>query len=79
LLSYKEPDGEDDDLRHTDLKARFYEYLKEIASDQQIIIIENTAPPDDVRILPCAQKFSGNPDEGRAGLFPVIERRRTPA
>jgi hypothetical protein len=28
LLSYKEPDGEDDDLRHTDLKQRFYHFLK---------------------------------------------------
>ena len=25
LLSYKEPDGDDDDLRHTDLKVRFYD------------------------------------------------------
>lgn len=73
LLSYKEPDGEDDDLRHTDLKARFYEYLKQITSDQQIIIIENTDPPDDVRVLPCAQKFTGNSEEGRAGLFPVAK------
>jgi hypothetical protein len=72
LLSYKEPDGEDDDLRHTDLKARFYEHLKQIARDHQVIIIENTDPPDDVRVLPCAQKFTGNPEEGRAGLFPVV-------
>lgn len=70
LLSYKEPDGEDDDMRHTDLKAQFYEYLKKIGIDRQVIIIENTDPPDDVRILPNAQKFTGNPDEGRAGLFP---------
>jgi hypothetical protein len=75
LLSYKEPDGDDDDLRHTDLKVRFYEFLKQIGSDQQIIIIENTDPPEDVRVLSCAQKFSGNPEEGRAGLFPVIALR----
>ncbi len=73
LLSYKEPDGEDDDLRHTDLKARFYEYLKQTAGDQQVIIIENTDPPDDVRVLSCAQKFTGNLEEGRAGLFPVAK------
>lgn len=72
LLSYKEPDGEDDDLRHTDLKVRFYEYLNQLGSDQQVIIIENTDPPDDVRAMSYAQKFTGNPDEvGRAGLFPV--------
>lgn len=74
LLSYKEPDGEDDDMRHTDLKAQFYEYLKKIGVDRQVIIIENTDPPDDVRIMPNAQKFTGNPDEGgRAGLFPIAK------
>jgi hypothetical protein len=71
LLSYKEPDGADDDLRHTDLKVRFYDYLKKISDDQQVIIVENTDPPDDVRAMPCAQKFTGTPEEGRAGLFPV--------
>jgi len=76
LLSYKEPDGDDDDLRHTDLKARFYEYLKQIGDDQQVIIIENTDPTDDVRLLPYSQKFTGNPEEGRAGFFPVVGSRR---
>ncbi|WP_375415063.1 AAA family ATPase [uncultured Bradyrhizobium sp.] len=72
LLSYKEPDGEDDDMRHTDLKAQFYNYLKNIGIDRQVIIVENTDPPDDVRALPNAQKFTGNPSEaGRAGLFPT--------
>ena len=70
LLSYKEPDGADDDLRHTDLKMRFYDYLKKISDDQQVIIVENTDPPDDVRAMPRAQRFTGNPEEGRAGLFP---------
>jgi hypothetical protein len=69
LLSDKEPDGEDDDLRHTDLKQRFYEYLQGIDDDEQVIIIENTDPPEDVQKLPQAIKFTGNPDEGRAGLF----------
>jgi hypothetical protein len=76
LLSYKEPDGDDDDLRHTDLKVRFYEYLKQIGNDQQVIIIENTDPPDDVRLLPYVQKFTGNPEEGRAGFFPVVGSQR---
>lgn len=69
LLSYKEPDGEDDDLRHTDLKQRFYHYLQRIDDGQQVIIIENTDPPADVQTLPQAIRFTGNPVEGRAGLF----------
>jgi hypothetical protein len=44
-------------LRHTDLKVRFYEYLTQIGNDQQVIMIENTDPPDDVRLLPYAQKY----------------------
>lgn len=69
LLSYKEPDGEDDDLRHTDLKQRFYNYLQNIEDSQQVIIIENTDPPADVQSLTQALKFTGNSEEGRAGLF----------
>ena len=68
---YKESDGADDDLRHTDLKMRFYDYLKHISDDQQVIVVENTDPPDDVRAMPRAQRFTGNPEEGRAGLFPL--------
>ena len=72
LLSYKEPDGQDDDLRHTDLKQRFYHYLQSTPDDQQVIIVENTDPPADVQSLPQALKFSGTPDDGRVGLFVVI-------
>jgi len=79
LLSYKEPDGADDDLRHTDLKVRFYDYLKKLSDDQQVIIVENTDPPDDVRGMPCAQRFTGNPEEGRAGLFPRGDAAAIPA
>jgi hypothetical protein len=73
LLSYKEPDGQDDDLRHTDLKQRFYHYLQRIPDDQQVIIVENTDPPADIQSLPQATKFTGNPDDGRAGLFVVTK------
>jgi hypothetical protein len=73
LLSYKEPDGEDDDLRHTDLKQRFYHFLKDITEDQQVIIVENTDPPADVQSLPQAIKFTSNPGDGRAGLFVLAQ------
>jgi hypothetical protein len=79
LLSYKEPDGQDDDLRHTDLKQRFYHYLQSIPDDQQVIIVENTDPPADVQSLPQALKFTGTPDDGRAGLFFVTNAGPAPA
>jgi hypothetical protein len=69
LLSYKEPDGDDDDLRHTDLKLRFYKYLQQIPADRQVIIIENTDPPPEIQALPQTIKFTGNPGDGRTGLF----------
>jgi uncharacterized protein YlxW (UPF0749 family) len=69
LLSYKAPEGSDDDLRGTDLIDRFYEFLTELKSDRQIIIIENTAPPASIRDLPQTIEFTGRPDFGRAGLF----------
>lgn len=71
LLSYKEPDGEDDDLRHTDLKQRFYHFLQALPENQQVIIVENTDPPADVQALSQAVKFTNNPGDGRAGLFVI--------
>jgi hypothetical protein len=71
LLSYKEPDGVDDDLRHTDLKQRFYHFLQALPENQQVIIVENTDPPADVQALPQAVKFTSNPGDGRAGLFVI--------
>lgn len=71
LLSYKAPEGTDDDLRGTDLKDCFYTYLAGMASDRQILVIENTDPPVDVQGLPQAIKFSGAPDIGRSGFFPA--------
>ena len=40
LLSYKEPEGEADDLRGTDLNSHFFEFLAKLQGDRQVIIIE---------------------------------------
>ena len=45
LLAYWAPEGEEDDLKGTDLKDRFYEYLASKHRDSQVIIIENEHPP----------------------------------
>lgn len=70
LLSYREPDSEDDDLRSSDLMAHFYSYLGAVPNDRQVIIIENTDPPDEVGASPQAHAFSGNASLGRFGFFP---------
>ncbi|WGR92307.1 AAA family ATPase [Bradyrhizobium sp. ISRA443] len=71
LLSYREPEGTNDDLRGTDLDDHFYDLLQSARSDRQIIVIENTDPPANVRASPQALKFTGIAGIGRFGLFPV--------
>lgn len=70
LLSYKAPEGNEDDLRGTELKDQFYSYLAAWSGDRQVLIVENTDPPASVQTLPQATKFSGLPGVGRAGYFP---------
>jgi prefoldin subunit 5 len=69
LLSYREPDGPEDDLRKSDLNDHFYGFLAELMVDRQVIIIENTDPPKAVQDSPQAIHFTGTPDFGRAGFF----------
>ena len=70
LLSYKAPEGSEDDLRGTDLKDHFYKYLSAWDGDRQVLIVENTDPPASVQALPQAIHFTGRPGVGRAGFFP---------
>jgi hypothetical protein len=70
LLSYREPDSQDDDLRGTDLDTCFYEHLEKANPDRQFIIVENTDPPLDVQGSSHATKFTGSETIGRFGLFP---------
>lgn len=70
LLSYREPDGADDDLSDTKLNENFYRYLLGLKSDRQAIIVENMDPPADVELGDRVIHFSGMVDEGRFGLFP---------
>jgi hypothetical protein len=72
LLAYREPEGDEDDLRGTDLKEQFYKYLQGLPDDRQVIIVENTDPPSAITALPQMLMFSKNPHTGRYGLFPHI-------
>lgn len=71
LLSYREPDGAADDLRSTDLNDHFYSYFESWGSDRQVLIVENTDPPANVKASPQAVMFTGIEGLGRAGLFPA--------
>ena len=70
LLSYKEPDGDDDDLSRTDLNGNFYRFLLQLQKDRQVIVVENTDPPSDVELGTRVEHFSGTLDQGRFGFFP---------
>lgn len=72
LLSYKEPEGAEDDLRNTSLNSKFYQHLLTLSENKQVIIIENTDPPSDVELGARVEHFSGWEHEGRFGLFPLV-------
>jgi AAA domain len=77
LLSYRAPEGSEDDLRETDLDARFYSYLAALKDDRQVIIIENLTPPDAIRVRPNVEMFSGSLSSGRYGLFPPLATKQS--
>lgn len=77
LLAYKEPQGDDENIAGTDLKERFYEHLLKFIGAQQLFIVENTEPPALLLDNINHETFTGNPNEGRYGLFPPIVKRPT--
>jgi hypothetical protein len=70
LLAYREPDGTEDDLTGTDLQEQFYAYLEALPADTQVIVVENTDPPDAIMKHEQSLMFGKNPHHGRYGLFP---------
>lgn len=75
LLAYKEPQGDDENIAGTDLKERFYEHLLKFIGAQQLFIVENTEPPASLLNNINHETFTGNPNEGRYGLFPSVAKR----
>ena len=71
LLSYKEPEGDDDDLRHTDLKVRFYEYLNRSATINRSLSLKT---PIRRTICGCAfaQKLPEIPRRAARAFFLMI-------
>ncbi len=71
LLSYREPEGDDDNLSGTDLNSHFFEFLAGLPNDRQVLVIENTDPPDDIQTSVQTIKFTKIEGVGRYGLFPT--------
>lgn len=69
LLAYWKPEGNDDDLRGSDLKDMFYRYLLGIDHNIQVIIVENEHPPKFVMDAAPVTVFTKNPGSGRYGFL----------
>jgi hypothetical protein len=70
LRVYRKPEADDEDLSGTNLDVKFYRYLASLPDDRQIIIVENTDPPDVGLDARKVVMFSKNPQSGRYGFFP---------
>lgn len=81
LLTYREPlrskhgelSADEQALKDSGVAGRFYGHLAALSEIGQFLIVENSDPPAEALALANVQLFTGEPDDGRYGLFP---RRR---
>lgn len=77
LLTYREPltskhgDLSQDEaaLKATSLAEHFYRHLASLKDQVQVIVIENSDPPDAIAGLARIEVFTGQPGDGRFGLL----------
>lgn len=77
LLTYRDPFQEpgdtlmpdEEELRNTDLKERFFEHLGHIGADAQFMIFENVDPPSKISDYALVETFTNDPNNGRQGLL----------
>jgi predicted nucleic acid-binding Zn-ribbon protein len=77
LLTYRDPFKkpgdklmpDEEELRNTDLKERFFEHLGHIGADAQFMIFENVDPPPKIYDYALVETFTNDPSNGRQGLL----------
>ncbi|WP_029058383.1 hypothetical protein [Stappia stellulata] len=77
LLTYRDPMKkpgdrltlDEQEMRNTDLKQRFFEHLGHLGEKAQIMVFENVDPPEDIEDYCKVEAFTNDPDEGRQGLL----------
>lgn len=77
LLTYRDPMKkpgdrltlDEQELRNTDLKERFFDHLGHLGEKAQIMVFENVDPPADIEGYCKVEAFTNDPDEGRQGLL----------
>lgn len=61
--------ADEQDLRNTDLKQRFFDHLGKLGEKAQCVIFENVDPPEDIEDYCKVEVFTNDSDEGRQGLL----------
>lgn len=77
LLTYREPltskhgelSQDEQALKVSSLAEHFYRHLASLKEHVQIVVIENSDPPETIRSLARIEVFTGQPGEGRFGLL----------
>lgn len=76
MLTYRDPlqasetvTAEEERLRKSDLKERFYEHLGHAGPNAQFVVFENTDPPLGIEGYAKLETFTNNPARGRQGLL----------
>lgn len=77
LLTYRDPmkspgdslTAEEQELRRTDLKERFFKHLGHIGDRAQFIVFENVDPPAGIEEYASVTAFTNDSDTGRQGLL----------
>ncbi len=77
LLTYRDPmkkpgdrlTPDEQELRNTDLKERFFDHLGHLGEKAQIMVFENIDPPRGVEDYCKVEVFTNDLDEGRQGLL----------
>jgi hypothetical protein len=77
LLTYRDPmkklgddlTEDEQELRNTDLKQRFFDHLGHLGEQAQIVVFENVDPPDGIETYCSVEAFTNDPELGRQGLL----------
>jgi hypothetical protein len=74
LLTYRDPiksplAPDEEELRNTDLKQRFFDHLGQLGEGAQFLVFENVDPPVGIEDYASVETFTNDPDEGRQGLL----------
>jgi hypothetical protein len=76
LLTYREPKSrhgklspDEVALKQTSLAEKFYKHLASLEDKLQVIVIENSDPPEAIENLAHIELFTGLVDDGRYGLL----------